>query len=255
MRIETTCVTCVNEDILKGIDISKIGVPFYTAELNNDLFAEVKCQRNHVSRTVLQASRFEIYFDISISALKAGYESAAILHAFTSVERFFEFFYFVVAQDRGLDWGALVRLRSSVKLSERAFGAYCFSRFLTSLSGTSPLNTKEIDELRSLRNRVAHSGYIPKYDEAFEYLERVYNFVTADLSWLKITLRESVGKQIAFEVGEAYKSACQSFDGNQISTFGVPTAFSVVSRTGSGTFENIFASHPGRIYLERAYAR
>ncbi|MFG0828190.1 hypothetical protein ACF8R6_07400 [Pseudomonas sp. CJQ_7] len=195
MKVLVMCAGCFQED----------GHPLncHTAwhEVNDRGAYLTECPRGHKTVSVVQQHKFEVLFELGARALLDGYPGEAITRFASSQERFFEFFIRVVAQRNQIAQAVMKQTwQDLVNSSERQYGAYLMLHLLHYGTSVSPNPEKmkpagatgKTKDWKAFRNAVVHKGYIPSTEEAIQYGELVYNFITSQVASLMSTAGESV---------------------------------------------------------------
>jgi hypothetical protein len=211
---------------------------FVLAELRNDGLYNITCPKGHITLTALQEQKFEILFDCGALALLDGYPREAIATTAVALERFLEFYieticlkYNISLEDFDQAW------KEVASQSERQYGAFHFLYLLenkTSLT-PSPSNMKPTIEGSSknktktwveFRNNVIHQGYIPSTEEAYAYIDLIYNFIISTIEELKRNYSEHVTKVIVHHLVKASKSQPTQ---SSVGTMSIPTLINLAS--------------------------
>lgn len=134
-------------------------------ELCDDGLYKIDCPKGHENYKFLTAEKFEILFDMGADALNNNFKQEAVLNFTTSLERFQEWFIRLIFTKYEIDsdkFNKTWKLVSSQ--SERQVGAFYFL-YLKEFNEIP----KEDNKMKSFRNNVVHKGYIPTYNETYEY--------------------------------------------------------------------------------------
>jgi hypothetical protein len=159
MKIRFHCPSCATEHAL-GAESEVFLTPMDTG-----LYL-VRCSRGHATPTILQQMRFEILFEIGITAIADGYFREAISSFAASLERFLEFYILMVFKERGAQDSLHEKTWKKVSnQSERQLGAYFFLHALH--DGAEPAYLHK--SLVELRNQVIHKGRLPQREEAIRF--------------------------------------------------------------------------------------
>lgn len=160
-----------------------------TAKLTQDGGQRIVCPKGHTLALVVQNTRFDVLAEIACQALLDGYYREAVVSFQASLERFFEFFVFVVADIRGISQEQCeLNWRILSKQSERRLGAYSIAYLFHFGEGPKLLPNRMV----SFRNRVVHQGYIPNEIEATNFGQAVIDINYVLLRNLSRTNLESV---------------------------------------------------------------
>jgi hypothetical protein len=185
MRLTLWCTQCDAEDGKMG---SFRYVPF--TDTGSYVFT---CERGHRNNIALQQSRFEVLAEVAVQAVADQYFREAVTSFASSLERFYEFYFFVSGIRQGRSYSDIEDIWSRLKSqSERQTGAYVTAYFHD--YGVAPelqSNTKT-----AFRNKVVHQGYIPNESEAIEYGQSVVELVQPVLNQLEKDAPNAVGRVV-----------------------------------------------------------
>ncbi len=205
-----------------------------SVELRDDGLYSATCERGHMTVTAIQEQKYEVLFDVAAMALLDGYPREAIVSMAAALERFYEFYVFVLAIKHDVDTKTFATVWKQVdNQSERQLGAYLFvslldnpkvlpksiDEALPSLLGVSKGQTKT---WRSFRNAVVHKGYMPSTTECVAYGDIVYRHILELTNELKATCAESLQKATFTHLARAHSA------GQPVSTMSIPTLLSLV---------------------------
>lgn len=170
MKILTPCTHCFFEDGIYEV---------LSAEMNNDGLFKLDCANGHSSLTILQIEKFEALFDIGVDSLINGYKTEAVASFSTSLERFYEWFIRVILTKNNIDYDLIDESwKPLANASERQLGAFLLI-FLNEFNECAP----KVDTNQSgFRNKVLHKGYLPSYEEAFDYGSYVLTYIRTVLN-------------------------------------------------------------------------
>lgn len=205
-----------------------------SVELRDDGLYSATCERGHTTVTAIQEQKYEVLFDVAAMALLDGYPREAIVSMAAALERFYEFYVFVLAIKHDVDTKTFATVWKQVdNQSERQLGAYLFvslldnpkvlpksiDEALPSLLGVSKGQTKT---WRSFRNAVVHMGYMPSTTECVAYGDIVYRHILELTNELKATCAEPLQKATFTHLVRAHSA------GQPVSTMSIPTLLSLV---------------------------
>lgn len=192
------------------------------AEITDDGYYVHTCINGHTSLIVNQQQKFEILFENGAHAMIDGYYRESILSFAASIERFYEFFIRLVSRANKIDFS---NFNDTWKLvasqSERQLGAYILLYLNTFRETPQLLPSGKV----SLRNSVAHKGYIPKREEAIDYGQSVLDVIYKTLSKLKVDYHDALNEEIMFRIEAGYEKARRQ--GLKPSTFYSATIISI----------------------------
>lgn len=197
MKLFIPCMECLNEKIIEGncctnetkVDNDISAFNFQNIEIHDDDLYELKCKKGHKTYLFLQNEKFEVLFDMGLSAFLEGYkqESVACIHA--SMERFHEWCVKVFLLHSKIDISDYEKTWKFVKKqSERQLGSFYFL-YLYTFRDVPEL----FDEAKTgFRNRVIHNGEIPNLEELYEYIDYVFNYIRRILKKMKQQFEETI---------------------------------------------------------------
>ncbi|WP_347320009.1 hypothetical protein [Rossellomorea sp. RS05] len=181
MKYAVPCMKCVFNEV-QNYDYNFI-------EMNDSGFYKFECSQGHENALVLQDEKFEILFDLGALALIDGYAREAVSSFAASIERFYEFFINVIVHKEGIDPEEFKKTWKNVKnQSERQLGAFYFL-YLTVYKEVPPIIKPKLVEFR---NNVIHKGYIPTYEETYNYGLEIYNYIKKLLILLRVDYKEEI---------------------------------------------------------------
>ena len=167
-------------------------------DLADNLSFSYECHEGHKSATIYAAQRFEILFDMGMSALLDGYTREAVSSFAVAQERFHEFCVKVFSRAGAVPKSAFDRMWKSIaNQSERQLGAFYFL-YLEHIGDCPPVD----DKRTNFRNRVVHKGAIPTSDEAREYACYVYNYIAEILKTIATKFVLEIKAVCADDVGD-----------------------------------------------------
>ncbi len=229
MNLVINCMQCFQE-------FGKPTEEYILVEMTNDGLLSSTCPKGHTTLTMLQQQKFEILFQIAAMALQDGYPREAITSTASALERFYEFFINIICIKNNSKLDDFEKLWKYVEnQSERQFGAFLFIYNFDkkgslppiiddekpSISGISKNNTKTWKEFR---NNVVHKGYIPSSNEAFCYMELVFNYINTLINDIKKNYSEEIMKSVFnYQLKRAQKTDNSTF----MSSMSIPTILSL----------------------------
>jgi hypothetical protein len=215
MKLLATCSTCLQQ----SGSAKNERIPI---DLTDDGVLSGHCPIGHDFSMCIQGKKFELLLDVAVATFCDGYGRESVGTATSAYERFLEFYIEVIAAKKGISAENYFAMWKHISnQSERQFGA--FLALFTNETGTPPivLEPKYVE----LRNRVIHKGYIPTEKEAYEYLERIFDFIAPILSRVKETMYEAMMLVVRRELFQRHASARTS-QANPIATVAMSTVFS-----------------------------
>lgn len=181
MKIEQHCPYCM-ADAFKNTGASSLIFRFEQRQLSDSAIHPVKCNQGHEFAIVYNGLKFEILFDIAMSAIRDGYVREAVSSFTGALERFYEFYIKYYTHSTNVEESSFLKTWKSISnQSERQLGAYIFLYLLK--------NKKEPELLSStkakFRNSVIHKGYIPTIEEALNFGETIYKLIMSVVTELE----------------------------------------------------------------------
>lgn len=227
MKLRIPCMQCFQE-------LGKPTDELMPVELRDDGLYLATCERGHTTVTAIQEQKYEVLFDLAAMALLDGYPREAIASMASALERFYEFYVFVLAIKYNVDPKTFVAVWKQVdNQSERQFGAYLFVSLLAnpkslpkSIDEAQPslpdVPVGQIKTWRSFRNAVVHKGYMPSMTECVAYGDIVYRHILELTKELKATCVDPLQKATLAHLSRAHSG------GKPVSTMSIPTLLSLV---------------------------
>ena len=174
MKVQHNCPYCMR-DQFKNSKSNVILTRVETKILDDSCIHYITCKNNHEYAVVISAAKYELLFDIGLTAFVDGYMREAVSSFTASLERFYEFFINFYLYNIKLEDQLVTQAWKSVSnQSERQLGAFnylyltCFKELAPDLDSTK----------RGFRNKVIHKGYIPKPQETIEYGQSIYEQIS-----------------------------------------------------------------------------
>ncbi|HYD14661.1 MAG TPA: hypothetical protein VEC11_17570 [Allosphingosinicella sp.] len=128
------------------------------------------CDNGHSLAIVVQHPKFDVLAEIACQAILDGYPREAVASFQASLERFYEYFFFVLSDVRGIPIEEAEKAWKAVaKQSERQLGLYVAAYLFH--FGEPPALLP--NAMVAFRNRVIHQGDIPEEDEAIAFGQAV----------------------------------------------------------------------------------
>jgi hypothetical protein len=172
------------------------------AELRDDLAFHLECPLGHKSVIIYNAPKFEILFDMGVSALLDGYGREAVSSFAATQERFHEFGIKVLLAKQNVSKEQfLATWKLVASQSERQLGAYYFL-YLLQFNAPAPTSSKRVE----FRNNVIHKGYIPTSTEAADYAEYVYDYIVGTLKTMQPPLSPQIHQVCKDDLEEMLRS-------------------------------------------------
>ena len=198
MKIRLSCANCYKRDspATQG--------SYRYAPLQEDPLYEFKCSLCGENTTILvMQRRFEVLFDIAVTAFVDGYPREGVSSASSSLERFYEFVIRVITRKNGIPQSHLSELWKLVSnQSERQLGAFIFLWSIFIKTPPPILDRKKVE----LRNKVVHKGRIPTDSEAQGYICHVFKLLRRGIIELK---RSEFNSDINREIDGEWKDAIE----------------------------------------------
>ena len=188
MKIKHHCPYCLDDKFEKS-GSNTIGIHLDHHQLTDNGVNKLKCEYGHEFAVVYNGAKFEILFDVGMSAIRDGYAREAVSSFSASLERFYEFYIRLICQKDKIEDEAIKSSWKSVSnQSERQLGAFIF--LYTYINKKSPEILSSNDS--GFRNKVIHKGYIPKLEEALDFGKSVYNKIMAVVKELEKNLPDDL---------------------------------------------------------------
>lgn len=193
-KIYLPCMQCQKE---KGIPNFR----FIEQEQNNDLVYRLICDKGHETVAVQQSPKFEIIFDMACTSLRYEDYAAAVKHCVTAIERFHEFYVQCVWFSSNRELENLEKSYGEYwkrvkQQSERQLGTF-YSLFYNKYND---MRYDITDKMSSFRNNVVHKGYICTKKEAYDYLEKAFNYILDMLSLLHKDYEVGLQRAISYNL-------------------------------------------------------
>ena len=106
--------------------------------------------------------------------IQDGFYENAILDAYTSLEEFMKFFIKFNLHITEFSAQEILDFIKTIKFAENKKGAFLLNYFQIFKENDI---SKELNEFAVLRNNIIHNGKFVSKDEAYEFCERIYNFI------------------------------------------------------------------------------
>ncbi|WP_300015892.1 hypothetical protein [uncultured Roseobacter sp.] len=227
----------------------------YEGYVTDQISFSILCDQGHTSVVLLQVMRFELLFDQGISALRKGNYDSAVLRHSAAREKFFKFYCRVVwLQDHG-DCSLFDEYWKHLRRSERQVGAFVATNLALRATSDFPKDLQKLKKGDTLRNAIAHSGKIPCLNEAKEYAERTYEFISKYCDQLKVHFPKGISKETlrVFKEQSANIHDQLGVSRNSISgtTVSVPTSIGLNHGLSAErkSFEEVLATDIGGKYM------
>jgi hypothetical protein len=174
MKVQHSCPCCIHEQF-KNSKSDFILTQMETKILDDSCIHYITCKKNHEYAVVISAAKYELLFDIGLTAFTDGYMREAVSSFSASLERFYEFFINFYLYTIEFEDHLIIQAWKFVSnQSERQLGAFNYL-YLTCFKEIAP----ELDSAkRGFRNKVIHKGYIPNPQETIEYSRSIYEQIS-----------------------------------------------------------------------------
>lgn len=198
MKIILPCLECIKEYGIPNLKIE-------TQEYNDKGIYRHICDKGHESYTIDQAMKFERLFEIAGCAYLDGYYRESVASATSALERFYEFsikvfIKKVLNEDNQQEY--IDTWNNVSNQSERQLGAYYFL-YLSNYKKAPP--TIKNGKVK-FRNEVIHKGKIPTKDEAYDYIECIYDYIYNRILEIKKDFTSEILNVIFYEMTVANKT-------------------------------------------------
>ena len=169
-----------------------------------------------------------------------GYPREAISNIAASLERFLEYYIWVVALKHSIPAEAVLDARKPMsQSSERQLGAFLLAYLIENGRAVDPLvfdsrpalegrAKRDTPTWSAFRNRVIHQGYIPSTVEAFTYGDLVYQWIYRLIGELKSSCAEAMSR-VTFQ---NLRRASDVSPAGTVATMSIPTLISLVRADG-----------------------
>lgn len=233
MFIRLFCPKCAfdfaKEKREKGFSQISIDVVMPVSQLVDDGKYEVNCDAGHKSYVTLDNLKFELLFEMGLNALLDGYPREAVSSFTSSLERFYEFYWYVATAFQSTPLSeAKAAWKIVAKLSERQLGMFISAKLMMTKTSPTLLNpNKEV----KLRNDVIHGGYVPTTKEATDFGNAVMVLINNDIASLRTLAPEilaSTYKRLSPAWEEEDKSADLSSETNALAINGTVNILTAV---------------------------
>lgn len=167
MKIRLRCCECAETPFKEILLCSEWNEEKFEIE-ENDIY-EFVCKNGHENRIMIQNQKYELLFDMGISAFDDGYYREALVDFTASVERFYEFCIEVLIfcdNNHGIKHFETM-WKEMRNQSERQYGA--FLALYTFAMGEAP-PIRDTEDIK-FRNKVVHKGYFPSKDDVYGYAQ------------------------------------------------------------------------------------
>lgn len=188
MILRLFCPKCAydaaKEKELRGFSHICIDVPMPVSQPRDDGKYRIQCAAGHTSEITVDNIKFELLFELGLNALVDGYPREAVSSFTSALERFYEFYWHVVAELYAIPREqAAAAWKVAVKQSERQLGMYITASLL--LTKQCPALLDPARDVR-FRNNVTHAGYIPDRQEAINFGDVVLRQINEPLASLRV---------------------------------------------------------------------
>lgn len=176
----------------------------HQTEVNDDGHYVHTCMYGHTTFVVTQQQKFEILFENGAHAIIDGYYRESILSFAASIERFNEYVIRLISRAHENDkvtFDETWKMISSQ--SERQLGAYVFLYLNSFHESPQLMSQKHI----SLRNNVAHKGYIPTKAEAMQYGQAALNIISKVMGKINTKYKTAIMDETMDKVQRGYNTA------------------------------------------------
>lgn len=185
------CPKCAYEKSKALVDRITIEVPVPISELSEKGMYNVRCMAGHHTEVTLDNLKFELLFELGVNAIVDGYFREAVASFTTSLERFYEFYYWATLLHLGVSKPNIeASWKPMANSSERQLGAYIASAMI--LTGEKPEILSSNSEV-PFRNRVVHKGYLPDKEQAIKFGNRVLFLSRKGLDELRQVCPTAIG--------------------------------------------------------------
>ncbi len=156
MILNTFCTICWEED---KKEISR-------GEINSTLFSICQCNNNHKQIQWIMDDQYQLLYKSGVNALIEGFYSESVSSLNSALESAYEVFVKSTLISDHITFEDVETFWKDIKLSERRYGAFCYSYFLTT---NKVWSIKDKNKMIALRNKIIHDGYIAVKGEAVQF--------------------------------------------------------------------------------------
>jgi hypothetical protein len=188
MYFKVHCPYCM-KDAFEESGETTLQFYFDRRQLTDSGIQELTCKKGHDFTVIYSAAKFEVLFDIGMSAIRDCYSREGVSSFSSSLERFYEFYIRYVFHKKEISGSIFDNTwRAVSNQSERQLGAFLFIYFLLNHKEPTLLKNDEV----KFRNSVIHKGYIPTKEEALKFGKSVYNLIMSIVRELEIASKKSL---------------------------------------------------------------
>jgi len=196
MKISFECSECQKENIEfieAGYFVLKRRSKI-EKEITIDRKYEILCEKGHKETIIINIQKFQLLFDMGVKFLEDECPKEAVFNFATSIERFYEFFIFLIMCEKMSEKdnknGKIHEMWKEIsKQTERQKGL--FIGLYTLIIGDNDFIKFEKTKICGkptiveFRNNVVHKGEIPLQKYAKEYEKIIYDFIADTLQKLR----------------------------------------------------------------------
>ncbi len=186
MRIKVVCPYCLDaKDAHVGESITITYNDIVQEDLGDQYYYDLVCPNGHRNRFFIQTPRYELLYDMGVSAYLDGYYREAALDFAAAIERFHEYCILSFLLYRDIPGERIMDMWKQIsKQSERQYGAF-ISLFLSELKGIPDLINNKWTEFR---NNVTHKGYFPSAKEIEDYAKYTADYICSVFNCMKTSM-------------------------------------------------------------------
>lgn len=184
--------------------------------------------------------KYRILFDYAIISLQDDYFNNAVLNAYMSLEEFMKSFIKLALYKHHTDIETIVEFLKSINLAENKKGAFLLSYFQ---QFNKIISKNKWDGFTKLRNKIIHDGKFVNKKDAYDYCEKMYEFINGILSEISKKYNKDDCSSIDFAFQEYYNKKYNS-KLSKISSF-VPSILPELGSTSEKTFAQAYEDFKG----------
>ena len=183
MRLKIMCPICFSEKEHKnGETINLEFEELVSTEINDKPYYTLTCSKGHSFTIFIQVPKYELLFDMGLSAFLNGYYREAVLDYAAAIERFHEFCICSFLWKQGISQESFnIMWKEVSKQSERQYGEF-LALYLYEKKTPPRLQT---DKWIKFRNDITHKGRFPSKEETYDYARYVAEYITDIVGDLK----------------------------------------------------------------------
>lgn len=180
MKVKIICSECFDEYVMDSSNTEKLtssalDISHVSCDMTDNAVFELSCNKGHKHKYFISNPKYELLYDMGVSAYLDGYYREACLDFAACIERFHEYcVYAMLCQNSNNITGEIDNMWKVIKnQSERQYGAFVV--LYTNTIGKPPTEQKR--KWVEFRNDITHKGKIPSKKEAYDYAKYVCEYI------------------------------------------------------------------------------